>query len=133
MITNKNKCTNKFSISGLIGVHLSSIVKWGYQDNFKPVNFFFFWRKDFACTKTHHKEKSTNKTKNKLTLNNKGNNFSRMHKLLSVTCFCAYEIFLSKKRINRLEIVWISSFFYTTFTKFWFSQRFNKGKLKSAT
>ena len=24
-------------IGGLIGVHVSSIIKWGYQDNFKPV------------------------------------------------------------------------------------------------
>ena len=30
----------------------SSIVYWGYQDNFKPV--YFFWQKDFACTKTRH-------------------------------------------------------------------------------
>ena len=30
---------------------VSSIVKWGYQDSFKPV-FFFFLRKDFACTKS---------------------------------------------------------------------------------
>ena len=28
-------CTNKFSIGGLIGVHVSSIVKWGYRDDFK--------------------------------------------------------------------------------------------------
>ena len=34
-------CTNKFWIGGLIGVHLSSIVKWGYQNNFKPVCLFF--------------------------------------------------------------------------------------------
>ena len=27
-------------IGGLIGVHASSIVYWGYQDNFKPVYFF---------------------------------------------------------------------------------------------
>ena len=36
MITNKNK----FSIGGLIGVHVSSIVKLGCQDNLKPVYFF---------------------------------------------------------------------------------------------
>ena len=33
--------------------YLSSIVKWGNQDNFKHF-FFFFWRKDFARTKTCH-------------------------------------------------------------------------------
>ena len=37
----KNVCANKFSIGRLIGVHVSSIVKWGYQDNFKPVYFFY--------------------------------------------------------------------------------------------
>ena len=32
---------NRGSIGGLIGVHVSSIVKWGYQDNLKPVYFFY--------------------------------------------------------------------------------------------
>ena len=32
---------NSGSIGGLIGVHVSSIVKLGYQDNFKPVYFSF--------------------------------------------------------------------------------------------
>ena len=41
---------------------VSSIVKWGYQDNFKPV-YFFFLRKDFAHKKILHKQKSTIKTK----------------------------------------------------------------------
>ena len=40
-----------------------------------PSLFIFFLRKDFERTKTRHKEKSTNK--NKQTLNNKYNNFSR--------------------------------------------------------
>ena len=30
---------NRGSIGELIGVHISSIVKWGYQDNFKSVFF----------------------------------------------------------------------------------------------
>ena len=33
---------NKFSIGGLIGVHANNIVKRGYQDNFKPVYYFFY-------------------------------------------------------------------------------------------
>ena len=33
--------TTKFLIGGLIEVHTSSIVYWGYQDNFKPAYFFF--------------------------------------------------------------------------------------------
>ena len=32
---------NRGSIGGLIGVHVSSIVKWGYQDNLKPVYFLY--------------------------------------------------------------------------------------------
>ena len=50
----KKVYTNKFSIR--------SIVKWGYQDNFKPVYFsYFFLRKVFAptkCTKTQNKQLS---------------------------------------------------------------------------
>ena len=33
--------TNKFSIGGLIGIHLRGIVYLGYPDNFKPLFFFF--------------------------------------------------------------------------------------------
>ena len=29
-------------IDELIGVHVSSIVNWGYQDNFRPVYYFFY-------------------------------------------------------------------------------------------
>ena len=73
-------CTNKLLIGGLIGAHVSSIVKWGYQGNFKPV--YFFLRKDFARTKTPSQAKMNQQNKNKLTLNKKGNNFSRTPKLL---------------------------------------------------
>ena len=46
-------CTNKFSIGGLRGVHVSSIGNWGYGENFKPDYFFFFFlRKNFTSTKT---------------------------------------------------------------------------------
>ena len=41
MIRNKKMCTNKFSIGGLIGVHVSIIVTWGYHGNFKHVYFFY--------------------------------------------------------------------------------------------
>ena len=33
----KSMCANKLSKGGLMWVHVSSIVKWGYQDNFKTV------------------------------------------------------------------------------------------------
>ena len=57
MITNKNK----FSIGGLIGVHVSSIVKLGCQDNLKPV--YFFLRKDFERTKPQINQNQPTKTK----------------------------------------------------------------------
>ena len=34
---------------GFLFITFSSIVKWGYQDIFKPV--YFFLQKDFVCTK----------------------------------------------------------------------------------
>ena len=42
--------------------HVSSTVKWLYQDNFKPV-FFLFFMKRFRVHKNTHKQKLTNKTK----------------------------------------------------------------------
>ena len=36
----------------IVGHSCSCIVKWGYQDNFKPVYLFFFLRKDFERTKS---------------------------------------------------------------------------------
>ena len=48
-------------MGGLIGVRVSSIVKWGYKDNFKPV--YFFLRKNFKRTKTQIMPKPTNKIK----------------------------------------------------------------------
>ena len=52
----------KLSIGGLKGVHVSSIVDWGYEDNFRPV-YFFFSRKDSARIKTLANKKLINKTK----------------------------------------------------------------------
>ena len=44
-----------------INVKKSSIVNWGYQDNFKPV--YFFLQKDFARTKTFTSKNELTKTK----------------------------------------------------------------------
>ena len=54
-------CTNKPLIGGLIEVYFSGIVKWGYQENLKPV--LFVLQKSFKRTKTQTKSKATNKTK----------------------------------------------------------------------
>ena len=66
-------CTNKFSIGRLIGVHVSSIVKWGYQDSFKPVYFFYG---KISRAQKHSQANIDQQNKIKQTLNNKGNNFS---------------------------------------------------------
>ena len=59
MITNKTKrIQKKFSIGGLIGVHVSSIV----NEVISAISnqFIFFLQKDFARTKTQIKPKPTN-------------------------------------------------------------------------
>ena len=76
--------------------------------------YFIFLTKRFHAHKNMSQAKINQQNKNKLTLNNKGNNFSHVLKLLSVTCFCAREIFLPKKKINWLKIVLITSLYYTT-------------------
>ena len=48
-------CTNKFLIGVLIGIHVSSIVKWGYQDNFKPVYLFSYEKISPAQKALKHK------------------------------------------------------------------------------
>ena len=50
--------TNKFSIGGLIGVHISSIVYWGYQDNFKPVYLFIFFNEKISRAQKEIKPKT---------------------------------------------------------------------------
>ena len=74
----------------------SSIVYWGYQNNFKPICFFF--DKKISRAQKHVTSKNQLTKKNKLTLNNKVNNFSSSHKLLGMTCFCAPKIFSSKRK-----------------------------------
>ena len=109
--------TNKLSRSRLKGIHVSSILKWAYQDNFKPVSFFFFLRKDFARTNTRHcigKQYWKLWRENEIILN-----FSKSH----VWKFLILEIAISQDwsmklifcmcidihRSNKLNLVWISS------------------------
>ena len=102
--------TNKFLIGRLIGVHLSSIVKWGYLDNFKPVYFF---NKKISHAQKHVTPRSLYACEKLLSL------------LFSVILFLfcwlifACDMFLHKqnlfvKKINRLEIVQIASFYNIT-------------------
>ena len=60
---------NAGSIGGLIGVLISSIAKWGYQDNFKPVYFFF--TKKISRVKNTSQAKMNLQNKFKQTLTNK--------------------------------------------------------------
>ena len=80
---------------------VSCIVKWDYQDNFKPVFFLFFTKKFY--TKMQVMPKSTT-SQNK---NNKGNNFLRRKTPKSVKIVCY--VFL-KKNWNCLDIL----IYYTT-------------------
>ena len=59
-------------MGGLIGVRVSSVVKWGYEDNFKHVYFFFA---EVLGVKKHSQAKINQKNKIKQTLNNKGKMF----------------------------------------------------------
>ena len=58
---------NRGSIGGLIGVHVSSVVKWIYQDNFKPICFFY---KKIWCKQKHSQANINQQNKMKQTLNN---------------------------------------------------------------
>ena len=85
----------------------SSIVKWGYQENLKPV--YFFLRKEKQLTFTLLRVCAC---QNLLPLL-----FSVCLILFcwlkfACECFCAREIF--SKKINRFEIVLITTFYYTT-------------------
>ena len=58
---------NRGSIGGLIGVHVSSVVKSIYQDNFKPICFFY---KKIWCKQKHSQANINQQNKMKQTLNN---------------------------------------------------------------
>ena len=87
-------------MGGLIGVHISSICNWGYEDNFKLVYLFIylFLQKDFKRTKTLTNKKPTNKTKISEQKNKKSNNFlhAQTYKRVKVTCF-AFGAFFTLK------------------------------------
>ena len=81
--------------------------------------FIFFYEK-ISPQQKHSQANINQQNKVKQTLNNKGNNFLRAEtsKRVKVACFafwcflCARNLFV--KKINRLEIVLITSFYYTT-------------------
>ena len=97
---------------------VSSILKRGYQDNFKPV--FFFFKENISCAQKHSQGNINQQNKIKQTLKNKSNNFSRAQKLLKGWKSFALRLVLFvrlkpfREKINRLEIVLITSIFYTT-------------------
>ena len=103
----------------------SSMVKWGCQDNFAPVYWLIDWflRKVFKDKKQSQANINQQK-KIKQTLNNNDKNFLRAEtsKRVKVACFAFWCFFFAqnhfvkknKKTIDRLEIVLIASFYYTT-------------------
>ena len=107
---------NKFLIGGLIGMHASSIVYRGNQDNFKPVFFCFcfFFEEKISRAQKHGTKKNQLKNKNKLTVNNKGKTIFHV----GIT-FYVWRVFVRAKsfhqnKIKRLEIIFITSIYYTT-------------------
>ena len=108
---------------GVIEKVISSIVKWGYQDNIKPVIFFFYEK--ILRAQSHSQWNINQQSKIKQTLNNKRTNFSRAQtcKQVKVACLaffcflCAQNLFVKKKKKNRLEIILITSFYYTIESK----------------
>ena len=95
---------NRGSIGGLIGVRVVGIVKWGYQDNFKPVNYFFYEK--ISRPQKHSQANINQQNRITQTLNNKGNNFSsaQTSKRVKVACFafwcilCARNHFVKKNK-----------------------------------
>ena len=78
-----------------------------------PACLLFFLKKRFCVHKNTSQAKISEQNKNKVTLNNKGNNLLCARKLLTCDMFlCARNLFV--KKINRLEIVLITSFYNTT-------------------
>ena len=83
--------------------------------------WLFFLQKDFKCKKKNSQANINQQNKIKHTLDNSGNNFlhAQTSKRVKVTCFaiwsfsCAQNLFV-KKKINRLEIVLLTSLYYTT-------------------
>ena len=113
-------CTNKFSIGGLIGLHVSSIVTWGYQDNFKPVYLFFTKR-----SRAHKKHQNTKQATFILLKNCAREKLLPLLLSVCLILFCwlmfacecflyVRNLFVKKKIINRLEIVLITSFHCST-------------------
>ena len=112
-------CTNKFLIGVLIGIHVSSIVKWGYQDNFKPVYLFSYEKISPAQKALKHKQAT-------FTLLEVCAREKLLPLLFSVClilfcwlmfaceCFFLRVKFFREKNINRLKIVLITSFHYST-------------------
>ena len=92
-------------------------MKWGYQDNIKPV---YFLTERFCARKNTCKQTLIKKTKLSKHETTMATNF-RAHKLLRgwkslvlrLSAFCVFKTF-SEKKIKRLETVLITSFHYTT-------------------
>ena len=107
-------------LQGETNALVSSIVKLRLSRQCQACFWGGFFTKTFCAHKNTSQPKVNQQNKNKLTLNNKGNSFLRAQssKRVKVTCFafqsflCARNLFV--KKINKLEIVLITSLYYTT-------------------
>ena len=111
------------SIGRLIGVYASSIVNWGYQDNFKPV-YFFFLRTNLDHTKSTKTQNKRFPPSQKFLCTKKTIAFVVFCSLIFILLvgFCLICVFVrlrffrkKKKIINRVSIVLIISVHYISF------------------
>ena len=100
-------CTNKFSIGGLVGVHVRSIVNETIR-TILSLFIFFFLLKNFKRTKTQIKPKPTKKTKKSKQNTTKATIF-QAHKnfLKGRNClFCILVLFVRLRSFHENKQVW---------------------------
>ena len=101
-------CTNKLSIDWLIGVRVSSIV----NEVIRPISnlLIFFFLQKLLSVKKHSQAKINQQNKIKKIPNNKGNIFMSEKTSERVKSVYFLSQNLSVKKINRFEIVLITTF-----------------------
>ena len=125
-------------IGALIGVHGISNVKWGYKDNFKLV--YFFYEKNSRAQKAPQRRTSNCYPLKRLCAQKIVAfvvqcllNFVFLVNVCLLVFLCARSLFVKNKKIimrNRLKIVLITSFRYTTpcelmFNMFAYNENYN--------
>ena len=109
---------NRGSIDGLIGVHVRSILKWGYQDNFKTDYYYIyiFFYENVSRVQKAPKRKTSDFHPFKSLCAWKIVAFVLLVNVCLWVFLCVRNLFV--KKINRLEIFLITSLHFTTSKKF---------------